>query len=94
MREKGTATPKIIHVTNRKNGVTYLYEDHAFWNKEKKRGEHKRTCIGKIGPDGKEQFNERYRSRIQDDGPSVCDTKEIPKMINRIPHFDPSLGEG
>ena len=24
----------------------------------------------------------------------VCDTKEIPKMINRIPHFDPSLGEG
>jgi hypothetical protein len=86
MREKGTATPKIIHVTNRKNGVTYLYEDHAFWNKEKKRGEHKRTCIGKIGPDGKEQFNERYRSRTKDDGSSPVVSKAILMGQNLILH--------
>ena len=45
---------KIIRVTNKKNGVTYLYEDQAFWNSEKKRGEHKRKCIGRLGPDGNE----------------------------------------
>ena len=54
---------KIIRVTNKKNGVTYLYEDQAFWNSEKKRGEHKRKCIGRIGPDGSEIYNDFYLAR-------------------------------
>jgi len=56
---------KIIHVTNKKNGVTYLYEDQAFWNSEKKRGEHKRKCIGRLGPDGDEIYNEYYQAKKQ-----------------------------
>jgi hypothetical protein len=43
--------------------VTYLYEDHAFWNKEKKRGEHKCKCTGRLGPDGKEVYNGYYHAR-------------------------------
>jgi hypothetical protein len=54
---------KIIRVTNKKNGVTYLYEDQAFWNSEKKRGEHKRKCIGRLGPDGSEIYNDFYLAR-------------------------------
>ena len=54
---------KIIRVTNKKNGVTYLYEDQAFWNSEKKRGEHKRKCIGRLGPDGNEIYNDFYLAR-------------------------------
>jgi hypothetical protein len=43
--------------------VTYPYEDHAFWNKEKKRGEHKCKCTGRLGPDGKEVNNGYYHAR-------------------------------
>lgn len=56
-------TPKVIHVTNKKNGVTYLYEDTAYWNSEKKRGEHKRKCIGRLDAVGNAVYNEYYRSR-------------------------------
>ena len=58
-----SAKAKIIRVTNKKNGVTYLYEDRAFWNSEKKRGEHKRKCIGRLDNEGKEVFNEYYLTR-------------------------------
>lgn len=65
MEDTNKKLTKIIRVTNKKNGVTYLYEDHAFWNKEKKRGEHKRKCIGRLGPDGVAIYNEYYKARKQ-----------------------------
>ena len=40
----------IVHLKNKKNGITYVYECHSFWNKEKKRADSKRTCIGKLDP--------------------------------------------
>ena len=69
--------PKIIRVTNKKNGVTYLYEDQAFWNSEKKRGEHKRKCIGRLGPDGDAIYNEYYLARkeaVKAENPLVSKT--------------------
>ena len=68
---------KIIRVTNKKNGVTYLYEDRAYWNSEKKRGEHKRKCIGRLGPDGSEIYNEYYLARkeaVKAENPLVSKT--------------------
>ncbi|MDC7230193.1 MAG: hypothetical protein PQJ48_07770, partial [Sphaerochaetaceae bacterium] len=68
---------KIIRVTNKKNGVTYLYEDQAFWNSEKKRGEHKRKCIGRLGPDGSEIYNDFYLAReeaVKAENPLVSKT--------------------
>ena len=41
------------------NGVTYVYEDMAFWNAQKSRGEHKRNYIGKM-VDGTFVPNKRY----------------------------------
>jgi len=40
----------IVYLKNKKNGVTYVYECDSFWNKEKKRPDSKRTCIGKLDP--------------------------------------------
>ncbi|MCH3918185.1 MAG: hypothetical protein LKE40_12170 [Spirochaetia bacterium] len=75
MKDTGHKKPKVIRVTNKKNGVTYLYEDYAFWNKEKKRGEHKRRCIGHIGDDGTVHYNEYYRARRREAvSPSVSKT--------------------
>jgi transposase len=54
---------KIIEVYNKKAGVTYVYEDTAYWDSEKKQGRHSRKCIGKIGPDGKIIHNDYYLSR-------------------------------
>lgn len=56
------AETRIIYVKN-KNGTTYVCEDTAFWNKEKKMPYHKRKTIGKLGPDGEVIYNEKYNAR-------------------------------
>lgn len=43
----------IVKVKN-PNGTTYIYENTTIWNKETKKYNYKRTCIGKITPEGKE----------------------------------------
>ena len=37
-----------IHRTNKKTGVTYVYEVKAYWNKELKQSRNKQICIGKL----------------------------------------------
>lgn len=56
------ADTRIIYVKN-KNGTTYVCEDTAFWNKEKKMPYHKRKTIGKLGPDGGIIYNDKYKAR-------------------------------
>ena len=41
----------IINVKN-KNGVTYVYESHNYWDKVKKQSRSKRVCIGKLDDQG------------------------------------------
>lgn len=40
----------IVHVKNKKNGITYVYESTNYWNKEKKQSRSTRVCIGKLDP--------------------------------------------
>ena len=42
--------PSLVYLKNKKNGVTYVYENVSVWNKEKQRCDCKRTCIGKLDP--------------------------------------------
>lgn len=39
-----------VHQTNKKTGVTYVYEGVSFWDKEKKQPRNKQVCIGKLDP--------------------------------------------
>ncbi len=39
-----------VHQTNKKTGVTYVYEAFSFWDKEKKQPRNKQVCIGKLDP--------------------------------------------
>lgn len=41
----------IIYQTNKKTGITYAYENEAYWDKEKKQSRSKRKLIGKVDPD-------------------------------------------
>jgi transposase len=59
--EKIFSKPRIIPVKNKKNGITYLYNDQFYWDTEKQQTRHKRVCIGKIDvKTGKQVFNQRY----------------------------------
>ena len=40
----------IVHVKNKRNGVTYVYESEGYWDKEKQQSRSCRTCIGKLDP--------------------------------------------
>lgn len=40
-----------VKVTNKKSGITYVYESESYWDKEKKQPRNKRKLIGKIDPE-------------------------------------------
>jgi transposase len=39
-----------VNVINKNTGVTYVYESHSYWDKEKQKPRNKRICIGKFDP--------------------------------------------
>jgi hypothetical protein len=41
----------IIYQHDKRSGITYAYESHAFWDKEKKMSRAKRTLIGRLDKD-------------------------------------------
>ncbi len=56
----------IVHLKNRQNGVTYVYESHSYWDKEKSQARNNRACIGKLDPETREViYNKRYLEKQQ-----------------------------
>jgi transposase len=43
-----------VQQTNKKTGITYIYESTSYWDKEKKQSRNKQVCIGKLDPVTKE----------------------------------------
>jgi hypothetical protein len=48
---KGVHEMAIIHQHDKRSGITYAYESHAYWDKEKKMSRAKRTLIGRVDKD-------------------------------------------
>lgn len=44
----------IIKQTNKKTGVTYVYDSHSYWDKERKQHRSDRKLLGKIDPESGE----------------------------------------
>lgn len=42
--------PNVIYLKNKKTGVVYAYEDHPYWDPEKKQSRSKRKILGKVDP--------------------------------------------
>lgn len=42
----------IVHVKNKRNGTTYVYESTNYWDKDNKQSRSKRVCIGKLDDEG------------------------------------------
>ena len=56
----------IVHLKNKKNGVTYVYDSVSFWDREKAQPRNRRTCIGKLNPETSEViYNKRYLEKQQ-----------------------------
>jgi hypothetical protein len=56
----------IVYQTNKKTGITYAYENEAFWDKEKQQSRAKRTLIGKVDPSSGEIIPTRaYRKSTE-----------------------------
>lgn len=41
----------IIYQKNKKTGITYVYDNQPYWDKEKQQSRAKRTLIGKLDPE-------------------------------------------
>jgi hypothetical protein len=40
----------ILHQHDKRSGITYVYESHSYWDKEKRVSRAKRTLIGRVDP--------------------------------------------
>ncbi len=54
----------IIEITQKKTGVTYIYEDFSYWDKERGYSTHKRKSIGKIDENGNRVYNKYYLDKL------------------------------
>ena len=50
----------------RTGGVDYVYVDHPFWDRERKRGDHRREYVGKMTADGRFAPNAAWLLRVRD----------------------------
>ena len=41
----------IVYQSDKRSGITYAYENKAYWDKEKKQSRSKRTLIGRVDPE-------------------------------------------
>ena len=67
-------------------GHNYVFIDFAVWNKEKKRGEHKRTYIGKI-VNGNIEFNKNGLTLY----PSKADKQRVKDELNLTEEAEPAV---
>ncbi len=56
----------IIKQTNKKTGITYVYDSHSYWDKEKKQHRSDRKLIGKIDPETGEIVPTRKKKDASD----------------------------
>ena len=93
-----------VKVTNKKSGITYVYESESYWDKEKKQPRNKRKLIGKIDPETGEIIPTRNHAsdapNISDDLPSsvavlkkLCRSyeKKLSKQDEKIQALDDEL---
>jgi len=85
MCNEGDEIMGIIYQRNKKTGITYAYDNHAWWDKDKQQSRARRKLIGKVDPETGEIVPTRpYRKRTnQAKNPQ---TKPGPVAITQIKH--------
>ena len=74
----------IIKQTNKKTGVTYVYDSHSYWDKEKKQHRSDRKLIGKIDPETGEIVPTRKKKETADtDKESSAKIKALEAQLSK-----------
>ena len=76
---------------NKKTGITYVYDSHSYWDKEKKQHRSDRKLIGKIDPGTGEIVPTRKKK--DKDSPGGPDPAKIRSLEARIAGKDKELQE-
>ena len=74
---------------NKKTGVTYVYESHSYWDKEKKQHRSDRKLIGKIDPETGEIVPTRKKK--DSSGTEKADTARIRTLESQVTKKDEEL---
>ncbi len=69
----------LVKATNKKSGITYVYESESYWDKEKKQPRNKRKLIGKIDPETGEIIP--TRNHVSD---APTDSGNLPESIAEL----------
>ena len=69
----------IVYQTDKRSGITYAYESHAYWDKEKKQSRAHRTLIGRVDKETGEivPTDGRGRKRRKNDS-ELIKKKQVP----------------
>ena len=79
----------IIKQTNKKTGITYVYDSHSYWDKEKKQHRSDRKLIGKIDPETGEIVPTRKKKNVS--GADKDSNAKIKKLESQIAMKDEEL---
>ncbi len=72
-----------VKVTNKKSGITYVYESESYWDKEKKQPRNKRKLIGKTDPETGEIIPTRnHVSDMPNAGDLPASAAELKKLCH------------
>ena len=81
----------VIYQTNKKTGITYAYDNKAYWDKKKQQSRAKRTLIGKMDPETGEIVPTRsYKRRTEEVDTLAVKPGPIPMMTVRRSFFGAS----
>ena len=79
----------IVKHTDKRTGVTYVYESESYWDKEKKQPRSKRTLIGKVDeitgeivPTGKSGRKKSPEEKLNTDSSSVI-TDQVASLAEK-----------
>ena len=75
----------IIYQTDKRTGITYAYENKAYWDKEKQQSRSKRTLIGRLDPQSGEIIPTDGRCRRRSPGYVPSEDEYImPKTMKEL----------
>lgn len=75
----------LVYLKNKKSGVTYVYECTSFWNKEKKRPDSTRKCIGKLNLETNEIISSKQTQTEK------CSTASLEPTVATIKTIGPTV---
>lgn len=73
----------LVYQKNKKTGITYVYQNEPYWDKEKQQSRAKRTLIGKLDPDTAEIVPTRSYKKRQEQKSAIPIIRPGPVPITK-----------